>query len=1079
MLRTEVLAVGLQMFAVVVGVAGVLSFVLAAANYAHDPDKSLRHIVGWTVAVFGVLTTCGALGWWASQGLSATHGVGLVLVSVAATGVFLACAGAVVAMRTPVSDLPQLRAIADAVEEHIHQLDANDSFDRNRYVAMSVQPRAGARVRRVGVTRLLRWPTVRLTVICGGRGSGKSASLRQIALDVCEQVKRRRRPQQMVVYVDLRALAAAATDTLTVEMIREHLRASVRAHDGAAAEFLEQHLERARGLRWLFIFDSIDELGVAERQPASGDSDCEPRRSAAEKCLHLIEQLTRNRRDFRAVVAMRENPATRAFTGSVLTMADLSVRQQRALLRPFSITSTTHRSLFDRLAHDAAVKDLAVNPLLLSMLGAHLRANRAIELKRTRYEIFEGIIGSRLQTALDPKGVMSESEVRRAAERIAYRMFAERIGVATSATQTPGVSAMDTMVPTVKDAALQALVRARLGWQDRSGFQFCHQAVQVHFAATYLLSEETRAEARELITSEAWSDVLISALQAGPTKFRDVITAAATDVLLAEVAALRDLVPDVQTYLGRDEQPPILPGSFYWPPVTLHALEVLRNGLRFEPALSPERLPVAMVEATDQLILTAVVAGGLAAKKDAVDQLPVASPEVGVWVAKRALDWTNDELAGRVIQQLAVMPGVFRELGVGAQCFAVAGALANKLVGPVLSRRSVTDEDAGTLPGVLYNVIRVGQAFAPALGLWMIIQFAAAYPTFSFWLVFTVVLALVAAAVFLYDSGVPAVRGLTNIGYLGGGVLVIFAAVAALLGVFSALDSVIALLTLDVGEAANEALFAYLSLWPLAMTVYVVVDSPTTRINRFQEWLLPHVRLARMIVAWLQEKDWLQEKEVRAAIRGAVVWRQIAVVVFLSLLLVIALIDLPGVNRETEETVGGILVLVALFFLFGFDRKLAGTLRQLNWWKVKRLPNEAVDNVELLRLLVEWSSRSRNDTSRLLEVFANAEPGSLRNAVPALTDLDNALEFVRQMVPADTTTQIPGALWALGPHFTLPDFRAWLIKYDERYPGRLTWLASSRRDLLAQVLHRAKERADIGETMVFRSLSHSSEPEKL
>ena len=1051
-LRKEILAVGLQIFAIAVGVAGVLSFVLAAANYAHDPDKSLRRIIGWTVAVFGVLTTCGALGWWASQGLSATHGAGLVFVSTAATGGFLACAGVVVAMRTPASDLPQLRAVADAVEEHIHQLDANDSFDRDRYVTMSVQPRAGAWVSRVRLTRLLRWPTARLTVLCGGRGSGKSASLRQIALEVCEQVKRRRRPQQMIVYVDLGALAAA-TNALTVEVIREHLRASVRAHDGAAAGFLEQHLERPRGLRWLFIFDSIDELGVVEWQPAAGDPDCEPRRSAAEKYLLLIEQLIKNRRDFRAVVAMREDPALRTFTGSVLAMADLSVRQQRVLLRPFSITSTTHRSLFDRLAHDAAVKELAVNPLLLSLLGAHLRAERALKLKRTRYEIFEGIIGTRLQTAVNQEGVVSEAEVRRAAERIAYRMFVERINGTTSAKQAPGASAMDTVVATAEDVAMQALTRARLGRQGRSRFHFCHRAVQVHFAATYLLNQETRAEPHELITSEPWSDVLVTALQAGSTKFRNAIAQASTDVLLAEVAELRDLVPDVQIYL-KDEQPPIMPGSFYWSPITRHVLEVLRNGLRFEPALSPEQLPVAIVDATDRLILTAVVAGGLAAKKDAVDQLPVASPEVGVWVAKRALDWNNDELAGRVIQQLAVMPGAFRELGVGPQCFAVAGAFTNKLVGPVLSRRPVADEDAGTLPGVLYNVLRVGQAFALVLGLWMIPQLAMAHEPFAF--VLPAMLILVAAA-FLYDSGAPALRGLTKIGYLAGSLLVVVAAVAALVGVFSALGSVTALFTLDVGEAANNALFAYLSLWPLAMAVYVVIDSPTTRINQFQEWLLPHVRLARMTVAWLQEK------KVRAAIRAAVVRRRVATVMIFSMLLVIVGINLPGISRETEGTVDGVLVLVAFLVLFGFGRNLIYSFRQLNWWKLKpkRPPNEAVDNTELLRLL-ERSGQSRDNTSRLLHALATAEAGSLRSAVPVLTDLDSALEFVKQMVPTDTTTQIPGALWALGPEFTLPEFRAWLIKYDKHYPGRLAWLASSRRDLLAQVLHRAKERADIG-----------------
>lgn len=637
-------------------VAGILSFVLAAASYSNDPDKSLTRVAGWVIAVLGFLTTCSLLGWLVSQGLSATHRTAIV--SVAAAAFCVACVSVAVAIHAPASDLPKLRAIAAAAEEYINRLRSAD-IDQGRYVPMSMYPRGGVWVRRTRFTRLSRWPTAPLTLLAGGPGSGKSVCLRQMALGLCGDVKRRRRPRQMVVYIDLHTLNAAP-DTLTLDVVREHLKASVRASDEAAAEFLDQYLERPRSVRWVFLFDSLDALALTSSLPAPGDSSRNPQESTMEEYVRCIARLVENRRDFRAIIAVRQVPKTRSFTGPVQTMADLSPRQQRTVLRPFGITSTTHRDVFDRLSFDPVVKDIAANPLLLSMLGQYLQTTKATELRRTRYEILDGIIDTQIESATNPT---SATEVRLNVERISYRMFAECVdGVATSATQTMVDSATDTTtVTTAGDAAVEKSDVPRLWRRHWSGFQFCHRAIQVHFAATYLLNQESSPTAYELITSERWDNVVITALQAGSATFRSLITQAAADLLVAEVALLRELVPNVRTYL-QEEQPQINPGGFEWPPLARHVLRILREGLRFESVLSPEPLPAAAVDAADRLILTAVVAGGFKAKEDALDLLPVASPEVAIWITERAVNSDDKKLVARLIHQVAVLPGVFREL---------------------------------------------------------------------------------------------------------------------------------------------------------------------------------------------------------------------------------------------------------------------------------------------------------------------------------------------------------------------------------------------------------------------------------
>ena len=96
---------------------------------------------------------------------------------------------------------------------------------------------------------------------------------------------------------------------------------------------------------------------------------------------------------------------------------------------------------------------------------------------------------------------------------------------------------------------------------------------------------------------------------------------------------------------------------------------------------------------------------------------------------------------------------------------------------------------------------------------------------------------------------------------------------------------------------------------------------------------------------------------------------------------------------------------------------------------------------------------------RLRKRLSNVPPGSSQVIINTLEDLAQALEYVARMVPADTKTPIPPAIWDVGPTFTEPEFRDWLQRLDKRDPGRLTWLAEHRGEI-ARALKMAEKRTD-------------------
>jgi hypothetical protein len=404
-------------------------------------------------------------------------------------------------------------------------------------------------------------------------------------------------------------------------------------------------------------------------------------------------------------------------------------------------------------------------------------------------------------------------------------------------------------------------------------------------------------------------------------------------------------------------------------------------------------LPAHARSLVDRFVATAVVAGTPYERQQAVAVLAAASDEVAAWTAELALATGQSWVQRAATAQAAQLSEVFVRLSVRARVNALWQVL-----------RPPEDEPR---PVSLTRPPRTGPGLAPMLGRLRVVACIGTA-------VSVVLLApnLVDTVVTNPDGRGGAIFGLglifvvlafsLGVGRLAeghwqktiiGGLLA-----TALLGglylLFSALLIVSAVISLLSGEflsAAGDLLVAYALSWFAAAGAAMVLVVEPT----WAQWVLPHVVVARDL--W--------ESEVRD---GGGIW---------------------SIGRRDPNS----------------RRTPIQELRA-------RLDDGTLSGADVL----EWFSAcdKEEECLRLLRRLRQAPPEALRRAGPALTDLTRAVEHVSRFVP-ETETTIPPAVWEVGPDYSTPAFVGWLVEFDRLHPGRLSWLASSRRDELGKILTRA------------------------
>jgi hypothetical protein len=487
------------------------------------------------------------------------------------------------AMATQVARVSQLEEWYD---ERFAELDAE--------VEMHGRQRQGKRRQRETIRRVpslsvaLEKSTDQIILLEGEPGSGKSVALRHVALRMAMRVKEHPSEDGIIpIYLNLKDFRPPGKVDATA--VLAFVKASInKANDRYVEIFLEQEFDRGidEGT-WMFLFDSFDEI---------------PAVLGAVEANNVIDQYASALYDFltgmnacRGVIASREFRGPKRISWPRFRVLRLTDEQRKDLIDKLDLPKDVEQRIIGGLATaDAAVRQLADNPLFLALLCEHQRDMK--DFPRSSHVVFENYVTKRFE---DDKGRLlsrfglTVQTVRAVAEQAAYCMAAQQ-GLGLSPARSDLVSGMRHAGFTVHantTAALDALEYLRLGRAaevalgQTDGFTFSHRRFQEYFATCLVMRESSRVDPVSLLTDGRWRETTVTLFQ---TQDRLAIQPLLTQakLLLADMTALLDgpNCPDIgsgeppEANIPSDLNGEVQGSPFDWPPGSLHLLGLLQDG---------------------------------------------------------------------------------------------------------------------------------------------------------------------------------------------------------------------------------------------------------------------------------------------------------------------------------------------------------------------------------------------------------------------------------------------------------------------------------------------------------------------
>jgi hypothetical protein len=1028
-------------------IAGVAAAAATVGTYARQWPTSYRRVASWVLIISGVFLASSSASWLAATHLPLLRGRGLGLLILSGVGIALAAVGVLRLARSPTDPMVNaLRAIARAVEKHVDRLDEVDGFDSERFIDIGLQQIAGGSRRKRSFNNMLWHASEQVTIVTGDSGSGKTVMLRQLTRHACQKVYSSRNPKRLAIYIDLKDIRTAASE-LTADTIRSCLQEAIAAGDTALGSHLAQRLrEPSNRLKWIIIFDSLDE--------SSSTLKSEQATLISNQYLDAIRQfLSSAGPTFRAVIVTRELNIARNGMAHMI-IPPLSHARRRALVRQAPLDLTTQRQLLRRLRNDPSLKEIACNPLLLSLVCDHLRSRPAENLPASLYDIIQVSLTTRFRSL--PTHT-EDGDVMRTAAHVAYFLATE-----VSLDRPVDPSRLDAVIdndPQIVEGAeflINALIYARICRFELSGvLVFTHPRFQEHFRTSWLLRSWREANIQDLFTNPRWDESIIIGLQIGSEELRSALIKEVDRILAKDVDETVGVVSITSILqISTSEAMPAPTRFFAWPPISLRILQLLAAGLSDQQPLSVE-----ITENIDRLVVNAFAAGMLLDKKRAIDVAVTTSPEVTQWIAHRAAASGKDLLLRAAARLLAVRPHVFALLDLKTRALAtIAGSIYPQIIDNTPSSSDRVTSGAPTLAGSIYNLVRVGQVTTIglvilslrglidlAVNIHSLKHFVEAAPALAAWMILTLSpVAFLATWTDRRRLSLPLVK-------LAGVIVVIAAALGVLEGVVAVLGAVALISAFRFSTAFDDIVLAYLFTWPAAMATFVFLGPLPTN----WDWLVPQIPISRIGIAAIPLFGTHGKTYDHQDMIGRAVKEMRGLALFgLGIGLVIAIVEapLPVIRHKDVNNVRAALffALLLIYAAFNYTRK--------RWWIShtvgQRITGSRLATFSVLQALDEASTQVA--TERLLKTLRDAPPGVLWDSTDALHDLARALDYVTRMVPREVRSPIPPAVWDVGPSFRLPEFRNWLSKFDERYPGRLSWLAEKHQGLVAETLDRCE-----------------------
>jgi len=563
---------------------------------------------------------------------------------------------------------------ADHLESELRRLNNDEEWRDYRYAELEAEVEAEGDTTYWPVWRLWRRSTLRrehslshalaksverLILLEGDPGAGKSVALRHVARRLASVAMHSRSARTVIpLYVNLKTLDRPATNAIGPELIERHVLQTLnRFNSRDIDEFLtEEFAEGMRHAKWLFLFDSFDEI------PEILSS------VSADATLMLYTQAIA---DFlaglnvcRGIVASRHFRGPRSLMWPRFRLLDLTDRRRADLVRRMDLPRDVERELSETLP--LANRELAAmsrNPMFLGLLCEFARQSR--EIPENGHAVFEAYVSSRLRRDADKvlrRFGLDELTLRRGAEEIAIRMV-ERSDIGLSPLRRQLL--ISSTGPNIEglDICLDALEYIRLGRREDSGdgptFTFAHRRFQEYFATCAAIRQPDRLDLMALLLDGRWRETAVTMLQTQPARSLQALLGAAVTLLggIAGEIAVRSDDNSIKYQFGWPAEHE--PDEFVWPDNCLHLLGLLQSGLSGRA----DDVPAELQSLAGKIIGAAVSRGSLVDRRWALELCGVAPPAVTDELVRNALGgrshWLADAAFAQAGRLLTAGPAVY------------------------------------------------------------------------------------------------------------------------------------------------------------------------------------------------------------------------------------------------------------------------------------------------------------------------------------------------------------------------------------------------------------------------------------
>ncbi len=464
------------------------------------------------------------------------------------------------------------------------------------------------------LSRALQTTSERLILLQGMPGSGKSVTLRKVALTLAEiSIDSKSLRSVIPIYVDLKGLQRLEKQPVNSKLIEIYLETFFE--DTSAAEFIKG-VVNSEGENCIFLFDSFDEIPEI-LSARDGEKVIEEYSDAIKNFSEKVGRANR------VVVAARYFHSPNLNGWIRFKILELPLNRQREFLsKAFLVDSGKKlskedkkfvdailRKIYQKSSQDSEIQKQAANPMFLRLIANVMNVigeKRDIErFPRNLHEAYEKYISSRLE--IDKDRIHFRYSINDTGK---FRIFAEEVAFAMSTklstlspTRDKILLSLDTTIFEKSSIHnyLDALIYMQLAKGSKSSdanisaniekleFSFLHRRFQEYFASCVILKHPDTFSIDDLLLKSSYREAAVVILQTRSKEEISPFLKRIEDLLImwkdnfsVQIETKKDKIKDAK-------QRERFRCSIEWRPEILHLLSLLQDGFSSRLSLLPTK----------------------------------------------------------------------------------------------------------------------------------------------------------------------------------------------------------------------------------------------------------------------------------------------------------------------------------------------------------------------------------------------------------------------------------------------------------------------------------------------------------